>query len=270
MEEIKGECHFRSLYSKVLGYKGTSLSRNVLEPAAPALRDALEPLRYLRNPGPLKADDHSWTLYALSRINDLLLLSFQPVIDKPARVVPVSTEEYARFWAALGCELKDPSDFEPFFHEIVSVNQVPTGKPAVDELLWPALLFGEMLLSRAGARVSAGIEFIKKDLAEQSVLYFSHRRLHRPTCDGSEGWGSNSQWRTRFRRDYQTETEWQWNVDGKDDIRGSVASSLLQRDLTAAQRLALLKYRCWVNQKPSGDDEWFPFTDRYTEQKEEL
>ncbi|MFD0531918.1 hypothetical protein ACFQ1I_43790 [Kitasatospora arboriphila] len=47
--------------------------------------------------------------------------------------------------------------FDPFLHEIVEVEQAddPAAPIEVTEVLWPGLMLGELLFSRAGVRVRA-------------------------------------------------------------------------------------------------------------------
>jgi hypothetical protein len=84
--------------------------------------------------------------------------------------------------------------------------------------------------------------------------------------DLSVGWGSNSQWRTCFRRDYQISGVLFYNVDadGPDavDLAAPVETwpqdnrpgGSLNPQLSVQQRRELLMHRCFVTgPEPTGD-----------------
>ena len=254
---------FRQLYCQICEYNGRSLFTDVLESAIPFFRECLQQMQHLRGHSSCPSDEEFWDLYALSRVNDLLLISFQPVRAEPPQIAPVTLGEYCKFFLGLGFEISGPDRFTPFFHEIVEVEQVQSGSPVITALFWPVVRFGDLLFSRAGVKIRSGPESIDKYRAENSTLYFSFTRLNRPTSDLSHGWGSNSQWATRFRRDYVTAKTFYYNIDGVDDVRDP-ATYYTPETLSTEQRIELLRHRCWVLREPESDDE-FPFMDRYTE-----
>ena len=134
-----------------------------------------------------------------------------------------------------------------------------------------------VLLDRQGVLVWVAV-------AEQSTLYWAHRRLQRPTDDLSVGWGHNSQWRTAFRRDYADDEHYYFNVDGDMDIGGPVprwntAASRARWDgrdpghdpahpLPLEARRELLVHRCFVRSTPP-DVDHFPYKDTLTVKKSE-
>ncbi|MEV7177526.1 hypothetical protein [Kitasatospora sp. NPDC093679] len=81
--------------------------------------------------------------------------------------------------------------FDPFLHEIVEVEQAdhPAAPIEVTEVLWPGLMLGELLFSRAGVRVRAGAAHARRGAADRSPLYRTFRRRHRRTVDLSQGLG---------------------------------------------------------------------------------
>lgn len=157
----------------------------------------------------LRGEDIIWDLYelyALSRVSDVLSAPFQP---EPAHRVPPTTltlslSDYEKFWESLGLTLLTPTAYHPFACEIAEVLQAPDPASPIEllELRWPGLMFGDLLIARAGAAVWAGADHARADIAPRSPLFFSYLRRYRPTIDLSMGWGHNSQWRTKFRRDY--------------------------------------------------------------------
>jgi hypothetical protein len=103
-------------------------------------------------------------------------------------------------------------------------------------------------------------------VATTSTLYFTFRREPRSTSDLSDGWGSNSQWRTKFPRFYSDEDGLHLNWDGEVDIGEDPPADPADR-LTSPdpldERRELLLYRCFVRSAlPRDEDDRFPFGDR--------
>ncbi len=132
------------------------------------------------------------------------------------------------------------------------------------EQIWPELMLGQMVFSRAGVSVLGGQCNVVKEVAERSTLYFSFRRAHRKTSDLSMGWSSNSQWRTDFRRDYQVGKTYIYNVDGIKQLNARAGASLDEDGLTRAERIEHCKFRCVVVSRKPDHDLW-PYDDRYEE-----
>ncbi|MFG2140807.1 hypothetical protein [Streptomyces sp. NPDC048650] len=197
-------------------------------------------------------------LYALSRVNDALLVAFQPAGEAPseepwARRLPppdqwpgASFVEYLEGFTALGMTPFDHTVFDPFHHEIVEVRQAddPDAPIQVTEVAWPGLMLGDLLFSRAGVRVRAGRNHAQRGVADRFPLYWAHRRSYRPAVDLSHGWGSNSQWATDLRLDYRTTTSPLLNVaeDGDIDLPADLYGEAAL--LTPAERRELLRNRC--------------------------
>lgn len=245
----------------------------------------IEAMRLNWRDDPIEGDLWSW--YALSRANEMLLLTFQPVsassntqqmkdvLGFAEYQLILQQEEYLRFFAALGMRPIDHTQFHPFFHEIVSVEQSddPDAPIALVETLWPGLMYDHLLFSRAGVRVSGGLHHINQAIAEGSTLHFTYIRRNRNTCDLSRGWGHNSQWRTRFRRDYEDEEGFHYNVDGHYDLTNGTPPFTDDNDeeligqLDRDQRIELLVNRCLVHTSHPDTENLWPYDDRYTERK---
>ncbi len=223
--------------------------------------------------------DDLWTLYAFLRVSDILLLPYQNgTHDGSFWTGPaISPDERVAFFTALGLERIDTPDFHPFYHEIVVVDQatdVASPISIVDEL-WPGFMLGHLLICRAGVHVRGGADFILKDIAESSTLYWASWRKNRPYRDLSQGWGHNSQWRTEFRRDYTDGRNFVYNTDGTRDARlpdlrrnadGTRDAHLpdpRREDLSPDERVELLINRCFVR-TPEPDDDLFPYNDTLT------
>jgi hypothetical protein len=91
----------------------------------------------------------------------------------------------------------------------------------------------------------------------RSRVYFAYARRNRLTHDPSEGWGSNSQWRTNFRRDYLLDGVRYYNVDGKPKRKPD-------EDLSEADRMEMLRYRSFVRCEKEDINRW-PYYDSLVE-----
>lgn len=205
-------------------------------------------------------------LYALSRVNETLLLGFQHGGRADGCNWPgpkISHDDYLRFAESLGLTAAESAEFAPFYHEIVEVEAASDEDQPVmlDSTFWPCLMLGDMLFSRAGARVTGGRRFIHKEVAESSTTYWAYRRKNRPTHDLSQGWGSNSQWRTGFRRDYRIGPDFHYNVDGKHDLASFALPAEDRFGHTRNERIELLTHRCFIATTKQHDDLW-PYDDR--------
>lgn len=299
---------FEGLYFEVIAKSGRghgALTDVLFRATSDGIGALMEPLqRYRRRNSERHRYEvdvaHLWEWYALGRANEALLLGFQPppswtVGDDPfdlherrsnlasERSLPddvptLSEEDYLWFFAGLSFEAFRfdafrGNTFSPFHHEIVDVRVVEGAGTdvAVEHVYWPGLRFGELLFSRAGVGVACSPSALVKGIAERSTLYFAHRRRRRPTQDPSVGWGSNSQWRTAFRRDYEDTGQFYFNVDGTidvgagsaprmaDDYRGPDPNEGLPLDV----RRELLVHRCLVRSAVDDGDLW-PYRDRLT------
>jgi len=217
------------LYKALLEYDGSDAYADVLEPWP---QRNLEECAWLAEfaQRPDRAADHEdlCRLYAAWRVTSILLLRFQSGRAAGSHYPgpAISPEGFRRFHQALGLRLPQKPRFHPFFHEIVGVEpRSPDASPieVVDEI-WPPVMLGDMMFCRAGSIVSGGEEHVIKDVAECSRLYWIFRRKDRPYEDESHGWGDNSEWRTCFRRDYQSAGAFLYNVDGPRDLNAATGN----------------------------------------------
>lgn len=252
-----------SLYLALRDYPGDAPWREVILPAWSTLTDNRDFLRELQvrpcAAWPEIDVEELWTLYAMSRVSDLLLLRFQR--DLPGQMgyagPNVTLEQYCELFQHLGFVQRPVHRFHPFDCEIVEVQPSPDGEVAVTKVLWPAMMLGNMLFSRAGVVLQAPTDFCARDLVTTSTLYWAHLRKRRRTADLSVGWGSSSQWRTPLRRDFDLGDHYAYNVDRCNeaiDLRTSVPAH--DEDdpvswLEAPDRIDLLRFRCltklWVS-----------------------
>ena len=245
----------RDLFHRLSDDDGVAAYTDVLRPwlaeHGPAVAEVLAPLRthggwWRERYG---VGDPVEQAYALSRVNDVLLLGFQEftpegtgsyahyVVEGVADWPTVGLDEYVAFFTALGLSVVDGRGFDPFFHEIVEVEQDPDPDRPIEIVgaVWPGLMWGEMLFSRAGVRVRAGLRHAVAGVADRSALREVYLRRYRPTYDLSLDSGTNSQWATDFRRDYLTADAYHLNVDGRDEERAYLAGD---------PRHELLRHRC--------------------------
>lgn len=209
-----------------------------------------------------------WELYAFSRVNDLLLTPFQAK-EKNNDL----RELYEKFMDSIGLHIDiSKREFQPIYHEIVRVEQsaIPTEEPTVISYLWPTTVFGELIISRGGIVVKSGSDFINKTIAENSKLFWTYQRKYKETEDLSAGWGSNSQWRTSFRKDYSTKIHNYYNLGEKNfiDLNASNISidKNILRDIEIDEAIELVKNRCFIKYNKPSDNLW-PYKFSYVEEK---
>jgi len=258
---------YRKLLDDILAYDGDDLFGHVLAPwtnnADTEKAWLTSVASYSEEAWPQATTEDLCRLYALSVVNDTLLMAFQKGdLDAalPELRGQLTLDRYAQFMQSCGCSITDRSDFHPFYHEIVEVRPAADPDAAIElqDCVWPCLMLGAMMFSRAGCVVAGGRAHIDKDVAENSTLYWAHRRADRPRADLSDGWGNNSKWRTNFRRDYRVSDTHCYNVDGSEEVDAS--ERLAQEDdrngLSPDERIELLTHRCFISVAKPHDDLW--------------
>lgn len=227
----------------------------------------LDWFRRERGPAARASHEELWRLYALSRVIEVMNLSFQTgdADDWPGPGLPAS--DVAAFARDLGLAVVIPERYTAFDCEIVTVaGTADDAAPAeLVDVRWPGLMLGELLICRAGVTVRAGATVMNPLIASSSPMYWAYRRRTRPHEDLSHGWGHNSQWRTSFRRDYRIARRTYYNVDGERDLLVDDLSDALDGDppLTRSERIELLLNRCFILTPKPGHDRW-PYDDRLT------
>lgn len=290
---------FRTLYHelKEYTYRGSRAYEDVLRPWLPNALKAMSVLSQFgdpamrawregdpEHPDPCNGGDRNYLgslerLYALSRVNDLLLISFEPEPSQPVRVyglspvAGVTADKYLTWWTGLGmAQIPESQPFHPFYHEIVTVEQSDAADEPIQviDTVWPGFMLGSMLFSRAGVRVRGGRNHLVKEVAETSCLYWTYARKNRPTDDLSHGWGHNSQWATDFRRDYMTDEAYYYHVDGYKplfDADGKLDQDLRPDELTERGALEIMTHRCIITAGAGPDFETYPYDNSYVERR---
>jgi hypothetical protein len=210
-----------------------------------------------------KVDDEDlYRLYAAFRVASLLLLLFQSgrADGSDYRGPNVTVEGYQLFHEAIGFRVPEAAAFHPFFHEIIGVQHVaPAETPvSVVEQVWPPMMLGRMMFCRVGCVVAGGTAHVAKEIAERSKLFWTLRRKDRPCEDQSHGWGSNSQWWTRLRRDYLSPAVFRYNIDGKEVL---TPTTKMVDEVDAATMAEIVRHRCLVR-TVADDSGLYPY--RYT------
>lgn len=265
----------RALHDALLDYEGDGVYADLLLPWLRANPPALAWLRSFAqrqgNPVPPASKEELWVLQAFSRIGQVLVLPLQQGRGNGEGWAgpPLSLAEYEAFVEALGMTVLRPAEFSPFYHEIVGLQPAGSAhaRAAIMAWRWPCVMLGNMLFARGGIDVCAGKTIFKPGIADASTLYWADRRMGRPVRDLSHGWGSNSQWRTSFRRDYVVGDTRFYNVDGKYDLAAQAAETAddgLFPVLTLAERIELLTQRCLVSSTKAHEELW-PYDDCWRE-----
>jgi hypothetical protein len=271
---------FRDLYDVVFTRESRSLYWYVLLPWLEAHRQEIDWLHavaartesgvlprhdWRREP---PEDDVLFHLYPLSRANDTLLMRFQTGLPWRGHGhwegPKISLDEYTDFMTGLGLRVVDPPAFSPFFYEIVEVEPSRDADASITlgGVYWPPLMLGRMLFSRGGAYVSGGRHHIRKEIAESSTMYWTYRRRCRPSHDLSRGWGSQSQWGTNIRADYQFGDTLIFNADGINfpalsggcDLSAVGSDDVGHDGLTRSELIELVTHRCFITVDKPHDD----------------
>jgi len=260
---------WRDLYQTISHYQERSVFSGVLSQwthANAAEVDWLQDFRQRSNVDWSSASTEDLCrLYAIFRVTSSLLLRFQSGradgTNYPGPLITV--DQFVRFHEALGFHTEEHDHFHPFYHEIISVNQLPQADAPISlvDYHWPCLMLGEMMFCRAGAVVEGGISHVDRSVAQSSKLFWTYRRKDRPCEDLSHGWGNNSQWRTMMRRDYRSPGSFHFNIDGKYDL-----TKRLENDepLTCEEMIELVRHRSMIRTHLEGRDP-FPYRYRYIE-----
>ena len=210
--------HMQALENKTANHKNSNFFSNIWT----GLKTEIKEAKSINCYGQTKRDfltDCLQSLFALSVCNDYLIILLKE--NK------LTIKEYTDFFSNIGMKVSytNAEFYNPFYHEIVeaiSKEKASDKRIAISCELYPMVMFGHLQFSRAGVRIYAH-PYIDKELAGKSCLYFANRRDNRDFQDLSHGWGHNSQWRTSFIRNYDTEKYWKINVDAQIDLNDTNA-----------------------------------------------
>lgn len=257
---------YRKIFDTLLSYEGMDCYRDILKPwfaEAKGEQRWFQNYKNLNVEAPSSAiDEDLWRLYAFQRVNEILLFNFQQSNDNSENILTpdLTLDQYGKFIDFFGFHIPKVEKFHPFYHEIVNVIQSSDDNESISlqKILWPCITLGYLLISRAGCIVKGGKNFIHKDIAEKSTLYWAYRRKNRPTEDLSLGWGSNSQWRTHFRRDYKIHEKYYYNIDRKILLNKSSKINFFIDGLTFQESQELILNRNFIKTRKNHKD-LFPY-----------
>lgn len=217
------------------------------------------------------SQDEIWELYALSRILDILTLGFQPdnlSEDSKWENIDLTVQQYIEFSNLIGLETSTPQLFNPFNCEIIEAQK---GKNNfnITQSTFPAVKLKNLMIKRAGVIVTLNPELYDLNLANHSAIYWAFKRNNRKYFDMSQGWGSNSQWRTELRLDIETHDSFIYNLLGEHDLNKLPKSALEQLGVDALEieeAIELTKFRHFVK-CTKNDSDLFPYDYKYIEPK---
>src|SRR5207244_623329 len=106
-------------------------------------------------------------LYALGRVNDYLLMSFQGHETGARTQARLTRDEYLEFFCGLGFTPFTSDRFSPFRHEVfrADVDQDAAAPIGVIDIVWPGLMFGDLMFSRSGVAVLGGSDYVVPQVA---------------------------------------------------------------------------------------------------------
>lgn len=215
--------------------------------------------------------DGIWELYALTRVIDILTLPFQTnnKADGSEWLGPkLSIRDYIAFNNLIGLETVTPKLFNTFDCEIIEAQEGEIDFE-ITECFFPAIKFKNLIIKRAGVKISLNPHNYNLDLTNNSSIYWTYRRKNRKCLDLSQGWGSNSQWRTDLRLDIETKDSFIYNLKGKFDLNNLTAElleELSQQNLEIQEAIELTKYRHFIK-SIKDDSDLFPYDFKYEEKK---
>ncbi len=258
--------NFRGLYDLLMDYEGTATYADLLAPWLEANGEAREWLEAFAartaSPVPEASAEDLWALFSLGVVGDVLLngLPAYAIAKEAWNCPPLSVCEFQQFFESLGMTATWPESYSPFHHEIVTLKSgdYSDTQPALIACEWPCLMLGPMLFLRCGAHVSAGRNVLAPGVADAATIYWTHYRRNRSSSDLSKGWGSNSRWRTEFRRDYEFDGVFFLNVDGAHDLSDCASLPEEESGLSRAEGVELLVNRHFVTSTLAHDD-LFPY-----------
>lgn len=271
------EQSIRELYFKILDFEGEGLYESVLKKWI-IDNDYKSYLLNLSNKVHLSetslSQDDIWELYALTRVLDILSLRFQPnnnVDESKWLGLNFSIPEYIEFNYSIGLDTTTPKTFNSFDCEILEANEGENNFQIV-ECLFPAIKLKNLMIKRAGVKISLDSKNYNLKLINHSSIYWTFRRQNRKCFDLSQGWGSNSQWRTDIRLDIETNDSYIYNQKGIIDFNNLTINQLnviKEQNLDVDEAIELTKFRHFIN-STKNDSDLFPYDFKYEEKKSQV
>lgn len=215
--------------------------------------------------------DDKFELYALSRVLDILTLQFQPQkITKDSYLVEpkLLLSEFIEFIKVLGLDISTPKYFHTFDCEIIEAEPGDVDFKII-EYNFPAIKLKNLMIKRAGVRILLNPDLFNLNLVNNSKIYWAFKRKNRNHEDLSHGWGSNSQWRTSFRLDIETNSSYIYNHDGDlslNNLSNKLQNELKIQNLELQDAIEITKYGHFIKSSKT-DIDFFPYNFKYEEKK---
>ncbi len=275
-QESEYNGNLRPLFHWMRDYRGKSLWQDVFLDKWTELENIRLKYLELKNracmhkPWPPIETHELYDFYSVSRLSDLMLGALPVNNTEYDSGRHITLDNYITLFEHIGFTAVWPQQFHPFYCEIVEIEQGEGDEVGLLTTLWPAIMLGNMMFSRAGVKVRAPLRLLKKGFADASVLYWSYTRNARRTIDLSQGWGSNSQWSTIFRRDFDLGDRYAYNVDQGVINLGTAFDFDDDNDMwkmPLEHRIELLKYRSVVSEGCRDSDDYWPYYDYLEEMK---
>lgn len=265
------ELSIRDLYHNIPKYKGDKILTELILPwlEQNGYREYLHALPISEE----MTDVDNWELYALSRVLDVLTLTDRPdsyteAFDRDQPLL--TTNEYIELMQFLGFDIVWPKHYDPFHCEIATAVAGNANFEIID-CVHPVIMLKNLMIKRSPVTISLKPQDYDLNRINNAMLYWTFRRSNRKTTDLSEGWGSNSQWRTEFRMDIETEQSYIYNFKNTLDLNEldeATIAELKNYNLTAAEAIELVVHRQFIV-CTRDDNGLFPYDFRYETSKYE-
>ncbi len=176
--------------------------------------------------------------------------------------------EYIKFIEAIGLKVINLYEYTPFHHEIF---EAVTGEVnfQISKMLFPPVILRGLLIKRGGVVITLNPMSFDLDTVNNSTIYWAYRRKNRKYADLSQGWGSNSQWRTKFRFDFDQGEYYLYNSEGKIDLNSPSQKDiddLNEGNLSLNEAVEITVNRHFITSKKR-DTDLFPYDYKYLEKK---
>lgn len=265
----------RDLYNQILDYEGQNILDELLIEWVEdnGYRDYLtQSSTQLSNNISEIPIEISWELYAFSRVLDVLTLGFQPnnQADGSNWLGPqISVSDYMDFVNILGLTVAKTNTYHPFYWEIFEAIEGESNFQIV-ETYFPPLMLENLLIKRGGVKITLNPANFNLDIVNNSTIYWTYRRKNRNQQDLSHGWGSNSQWRTSFRFDFELNDSYLYNSEGDINLnipKESDLKFLKEYNLSLQEAIEITVNRHSITSRKD-ETELFPYKFRFSENKE--
>ncbi|MFZ6712538.1 tetratricopeptide repeat protein [Undibacterium sp. TC9W] len=263
---------FWCMFHDIDRYDGESIWEDVILKKWEKFKDAGQYYSELKNrkcvykPWPPTTWFELDAFFHAARANESLISLLHPANPRFQRT-NFTLDRYISLFEHVGFDIHWPAQFHPFHCEVIEVEQTEGNDVEIVETLWPEIMLGNMMFSRAGVRVRAPRHLLTKGIADRHCLYWCYARdLRTSSCHESD---SDS---IAFRRDFDLGDRYAYNVDGGSkfeitDLTNPFEADFVDSDMSVEERISLLRYRCAVNVEYPNFESFWPYEDYFEELK---